>query len=270
MTRSPDEPISLDHPIAPSPDDSMTQSPNEPIAEAASASFRKTGEAVPKDLTRLQRLEIRALGWLAAQVVRLIGISLCWEVHGWENWKTADALGKRIVYSFWHHEICAATWFWRKRGIVVMSGYNFDARFTANVIGRLGYEIARGSASRGAARALVAMVRAVQRGHDAAFTIDGPRGPRHVAKPGAVMLAKTTGAAVLCFHIRPARAWVFSKSWDRTEIPRPFTRIAIFIAPPVTVPQDADDAAQAQKLQEVQAALDGLFRQGDDWQAKIR
>ena len=209
------------------------------------------------------------LGWLAAWVVRLIGSSLRWEIHGWENWEAAQKLHRRLVYAFWHAEIFAATWFWRKRGIVVMSGYNFDARFTANVIGRHGYEIARGSASHGGIRALVGMVRAIQRGHDTAFTIDGPRGPRHVAKAGAVMLAKASGAAILCFHIRPARAWVFRKSWDRTEIPRPFSRTVIFIAPPITVGEDASDAEQATKLQEVQVALDGLVREGDEWQRRI-
>jgi lysophospholipid acyltransferase (LPLAT)-like uncharacterized protein len=86
-----------------------------------------------------------------------------------------------------------------------------------------------------------------------------------VAKPGAVMLAKASGAPILCFHIRPGRAWVFSKSWDRTEIPRPFTRVATFIGPPITVPKDADDAEQSRKLAEVQSALDSLVRQGDDW-----
>ena len=246
----------------------MTVPPNDVMVQAPGVPDR-TQASAPKELSGLQRLEIRIFGWLAACVVRLIGSSLRWEVQGWEHWKAADALGKRIVYTFWHPEIFAATWFWRKRGIVVMSGYNFDARFTADVIQRLGFEIARGSASRGAARALVGMVRAVQRGHDAAFTVDGPRGPRHVAKPGAVMLAKATGAAILCFHIRPARSWVFNKSWDRTEIPRPFTQIAAFIAPPILVAAEADDAAQTQKLQEVQGTLDELVRRGDEWQAKI-
>ena len=242
---------SLNHPIT--PDLPIQQPPNQ-----------------PKELTRLQRLEVRVLGWLAAWVVRLIGSSLRWEVRGWENWEAAQKLDKRLVYVFWHSEIFAATWFWRKRGIVVMSGYNFDARFTANVIGRHGYEIARGSASRGGIRALVGMVRAIQRGHDTAFTIDGPRGPRYVAKAGAVMLAKASGAAILCFHIRPARAWVFRKSWDHTEIPRPFSRAIIFIAPPIIVAQDASDAEQAAKLQEVQVALDGLVREGDEWQKRIK
>jgi len=241
-------PQSPDYPITRSPGDSVSQSVRE-----------------PRELSWLQKIEIRVLGWVGYWIVRLIGGSLRWEVHGWENWEAGEKLGKHQVYTFWHREIFAATWFWRKRGIVVMSGYNFDARSTAEVIQRHGYEIARGSASRGAARALVGMVRAVQRGHDAAFTIDGPRGPRHVAKPGAVMLAKATGAAILCFHIRPQRSWTFEKSWDRTEIPRPFSRAAILIAPPIFVPQNASDAEQAAKLQEVQATLDGLVREGEGW-----
>jgi lysophospholipid acyltransferase (LPLAT)-like uncharacterized protein len=223
----------------------------------------------PHDLTRWQRLQIAVLGWLAAWVVRLIGSSLHWEVHGWERWESGRASAGCLVHAFWHSEIFASTWFWRNRRIVVMSGYNFDARFTASVIQKFGYEIARGSASRGAARAMVNMVRAMQRGQDTAFTIDGPRGPRHVAKAGAVMVAKATGAPIICFHIRPARAWVFRKSWDRTEIPRPFSRAAIFIAPPIVVAQNASDDEQAAKLTEVQVTLDGLVREGDEWQKKI-
>jgi len=239
---------SLNRPITRSPDHPIQQSPNQ-----------------PRELTRLQRLEIRVFGTLAAWVVRLIGSSLRWEVHGWDTWESARASAGCLIHAFWHSEIFAATWFWRNRRIVVMSGYNFDARFTANVIQKYGYEIARGSASRGAAGAMVSMVRAMQRGQNTAFTIDGPRGPRHVAKAGAVMVAKATGAPIICFHIRPARAWVFSKSWDRTEIPRPFSRIALFIAPPIAVAQNASEAEQVAKLQEVQAALDGLVREGDEW-----
>ena len=255
--------------MAQSHNHSIPQSPDRPIARSPNRSIPESSDHPIKELSRWQRFLVWLLGGLAAWVVRLIGTSLRWEVHGWEHWQAAHSMGKRLVYTFWHSEIFAATWFWRRRGIVVMSGYNFDARLTARVIGKHGYEIARGSASRGAARALVGMVRAIQRGHDTAFTIDGPRGPRHVAKPGAVMLSKASGAPILCFHIRPARAWVFTRSWDRTEIPRPFARIATFIAPPIAVSKDANDAEQARKLAEVQATLDDLVRQGDEWQKRM-
>jgi lysophospholipid acyltransferase (LPLAT)-like uncharacterized protein len=243
-------------------------SPPAPEPSGIPTGASRPGPRKPRQFSRWERIQIRVIGWLGYWVVKLIGRSLRWEVHGWENRQAGEALGKRLIYTFWHREIFAATWFWRQRGIVVMTGYNFDAQFTARVIEKHGYGAARGSASRGAVRALVGLVRAIQRGSDTAFTIDGPRGPRFVAKPGAVMLAKATGAAILCFHIRPARSWVFSKSWDRTEIPRPFSRAAVFLAPPITVPSDADDAGQALKLTEVQAALDTLVRQGDEWLAR--
>ena len=93
------------------------------------------------------------------------------------------------------------------------------------------------------------MVRTLRQGLEAAVTPDGPRGPRFVAKPGVVQLARLSGACILCFHIVPRRSWVFRKSWDQTEFPKPFTRTAIFIAPPIEVPRHADDKQQAKYLQ---------------------
>jgi len=147
----------------------------------------------------------------------------------------------------------------------VMTSQNFDGEYIARIIERHGYGAARGSSSRGATRALVEMIRCLRKGVDTAFTIDGPRGPRFVAKPGSVLLAKPTGAVILCFHIALRKAYAFRRSWDQTQIPYPFTRAAIFIAPPILVSPDADEEEQARKLQEVQAALDELRRGGDQW-----
>lgn len=226
-------------------------------------------EENPRQFTFWQRAQIFIATWAGYLLTLLIGRSLRWKVLGWENWEAARKAGKGLVYTFWHREICAATWFWRKRGIVVMTSRNFDGEYIARIIRKHGYGAARGSSSRGAGRALVEMIQSLRSGRDAAFTIDGPRGPRFVAKQGSVILAKATGAAILCFHIAPRRAVVFQKSWDLFQIPYPFTRAAIFIAPPIFVSADADDQEQARKLQEVQAALEGLQQQGETWlQAK--
>jgi lysophospholipid acyltransferase (LPLAT)-like uncharacterized protein len=222
-----------------------------------------------RTFTLWRRVQIFFASWIGYLAVLLIGRSLRWEVHGWENWEAARKLGKGLIYTFWHREIFAATWFWRKRGIVVMTSQNFDGEYIARIIQRHGYGAARGSSSRGASRALVEMVRCLRRGLDTAFTIDGPRGPRFVAKPGSVLLAKPTGAAILCFHIAPRKAYVFRRSWDQTQIPCPFTQAAIFIAPPILVSRDADEAEQVRKLEEVQAALDGLRKQGEQWGEQI-
>ena len=219
----------------------------------------------PRTFSFLQRVQIIVASGAGYFAVLLIGRTLRWHVEGWENWEAAKSIGKGLIYTFWHREIFSATWFWRKRGIVVMTSRNFDGEYIARIIERHGYGAARGSSSRGASRALVEMIRALENGRDAAFTIDGPRGPRFAAKSGSVLLAKATGAAILCFHIALRRAYVFSRSWDQTQAPYPFSRAAIFIGPPIMVSPDAGEDEQARKLREVQATLDGLKSRGETW-----
>ena len=254
------------------------QSPKPAAAVAEQEPARNREEDAQRDVrevaenrrtfTPWERLQILVATWIGYLAVLLIGGTLRWEAVGWENFEAALQLGKSLIYAFWHCEIFAATWFWRRRGIVVMTSQNFDGEYIGRIIRKHGYGAARGSSSRGGARALVEMVRSIRKGRLAAFTVDGPRGPRHVTKPGAVLLAKATGAPILCFHIVPARAWVLRKSWDWTEIPHPFSRAAIFIAPPIVVDPAAGDDEQARKLGEVQATLDDLGRRGQMWKAE--
>ncbi len=220
--------------------------------------------------TRRERVQIFFATWIGYLAVLAIGRSLRWEVVGWENYEAALRMGKSFIVTFWHCEIFAAIWFWRKRGMVVMTSRNFDGEYITRIIQKHGYAAARGSTSRGGARVLVEMIRSLRKDREAAVTPDGPRGPRFLAKPGVVLLAKATGAAILCFHIVPQRAWIFRKSWDRTEFPQPFSRTAIFIAPPILVAPDADEEEQSRKLAEVQWTLDGLVRQGEAWMEEAR
>jgi len=219
--------------------------------------------------TPWDRLKISLISVIGYLIVLLIGGSLRWEVHGRENYEAARRLGRSFIVTFWHRAIFAAIWYWRRRGMVVMVSQNFDGEYTSNVIHWHGYLTARGSSSRRASRVAVKMIRALREGREAAITPDGPRGPRFVAKPGVVQLAKSSGAAILCFHIVAQRFWALRKSWDQSEIPKPFSRTAIFIAPPILVTADCDDAAQAQKLAEVQVTLDDLVRQGEAWRARL-
>ena len=219
----------------------------------------------PRIFTLWQRVQIFFASWIGYLAVLLIGRSLRWEVFGWENWEAAHKLGKGLILTFWHREIFSACWFWRRRGIVVMTSRNFDGEYIARIVQKHGCGAARGSSTRGAPQALSEMVECLRKGVDTAFTIDGPRGPRFVAKSGSVLLAKATGAAIVCFHVALRHAYVFLKSWDLNQIPYPFSRAAILIAPPIVVAPDADEAEQARKLQEVQATLEGLTRHGEEW-----
>ncbi|HZI20023.1 MAG TPA: lysophospholipid acyltransferase family protein [Pyrinomonadaceae bacterium] len=204
--------------------------------------------------TRRERLLIRAADLAFYLLVRLIGSTVRFRVEGWEHWEASHRGGPPVM-AFWHDRILLATYYFRGRGIVVMTSQSFDGEYIARFIQRLGYGAARGSSTRGGVGALVEMIRLVRAGLPAGFTVDGPRGPRHVAKTGALLLAKKTGRPVLPFAVNPEKFWTL-KSWDRFRIPRPFTRAAVRIAPPFYVPADADDAALEALRAELQHTLE--------------
>jgi len=204
-----------------------------------------------------ERLLIRLADLVFFLLIKLIGRSVRFEVDGWEHWQAASANGKLPIYTFWHNRVFLATYFWRNRRIVVMTSQSFDGEYIARFIQRFGYGAARGSSTRGGIGAIVEMVRLVRAGCPAAFTIDGPKGPVYVAKMGAVLLAKKTGQPILPFTITPAKYWQVN-SWDRFQIPRPFTRARVRIAPPIYVTANADEGMLNAKRDELQTSLDHL------------
>jgi lysophospholipid acyltransferase (LPLAT)-like uncharacterized protein len=207
--------------------------------------------------TLKQRLAIRAADFVFSLLSRALGATARFEVEGRENWEAATRDGRQPIYTFWHDQIMLGTYFFRRRGIVVMTSRSFDGEYIARFIQRFGYGAARGSSSRGAVSALVEMIRLARRGCPTGFSIDGPRGPRRVAKMGAVLLAKKTGCPVLPFTLNPARYYA-APSWDRLQVPFPFTRVRVLIAPPIHVAPDADEAALDAAREELQRALDSL------------
>src|SRR5437763_11536688 len=144
--------------------------------------------------------------------------------------------------AFWHGRIFPAAYYFRRRGIIVMTSENFDGEWIAGIIERFGFSTARGSSSRGGLKALLQLTRQMTAGKPAGFTVDGPRGPARVAQPGAVWLAKATGNPVLPFHLEASRHWTM-RSWDRTQIPTPFATVSIVVGEPFYVPRDADEQA---------------------------
>jgi lysophospholipid acyltransferase (LPLAT)-like uncharacterized protein len=212
-----------------------------------------------------KRLLIRAAGVAFFLLINVIGRTIRWRIEGWENWEAATRDGQVPIYTFWHNRVFLATYFWRKRRIVVMTSQSFDGEYIARFIQRFGYGAARGSSTRGAVGAIIEMTRLMRAGLPTAFTIDGPKGPRYVAKMGAVLLAKKTGNPILPFTITPRRFWESKKSWDWLQVPFPFTRARVDIAAPIYVPADADDQALESKRDELQAALDEINRRGKEW-----
>lgn len=197
--------------------------------------------------------------------IELIGRTLRFESRGDENLEAIYRAGHRAIFVFWHNRIFGATWYYRRRGIVVMTSQNFDGEYIARFITMHGYGTARGSSSRGGMRALAEMARCLRQGSDVGFTIDGPRGPRYQAKMGPLLLARKTGDAIFCFHVSYEKKWILRNSWDHFEIPKPFSRALIIKAPPIYVESAADEATVRQKHQEMQRLLDRIRGEGDSF-----
>jgi lysophospholipid acyltransferase (LPLAT)-like uncharacterized protein len=216
-------------------------------------------------LSRWRRMQIPVIAWAAYWLIRLIGPTLRVEIVGVHNATQIRDSGEPCIGAFWHRCIFPAVWFWRNRGIVVLNTVNFDGQWTRRTIERLGFGTAQGSSTRGAIEGLTAMARHLEQGRHVAFTIDGPRGPRYVAKPGPIILARRTGKPISVFHIALQRAHTFQKAWDLFQLPYPRSRAVMFVAPPIRVSTDADSETIKQKQAEMQAALERVRDLAESW-----
>jgi lysophospholipid acyltransferase (LPLAT)-like uncharacterized protein len=214
-----------------------------------------------------QKIKLFGLQYFGYLLIWTAGGTLRFKTEGLDHWIFLKSKRTPMIMVFWHGRIIPTAWYFRKNGIVVMTSLNFDGEYSAR-FGRMhGYEVVRGSNSRGGLRALAELVRAVKQGKDAGFTVDGPRGPRYQAKIGPILLAKNTGAPILCFHIS-CRWRIQLNSWDLFQIPIPFSRAKLLIAPPIWIPMDADESVQRKKHLEMQEVLNDLRERGDGYWSK--
>ena len=206
------------------------------------------------NFTLRQRVLLFLIGWIGYLAVRLIGPTLRWTKENEEGGATSERQHP-VVWAFWHRCVFPASYVARELSISVMTSASFDGEYIARIIERLGFLAVRGSSSQGGMRALQEMRELAEQGHSAAFTVDGPRGPKYVAKLGPVLLAGLTGFPISPFHIALDRAWVM-KSWDGFMIPKPFSRARLFFGRLIYVPPGLSGEQLQPHQQELQAALD--------------
>ncbi len=208
----------------------------------------------PRRFTLRQRIVLRIIIWLGYWVIRLIGPTLRVCIS-FEEGAQATLEQRPLIASFWHSCMIPATYICRNLGVRVMSSNSYDGEYMGRIIHKFGFVAVKGSSSRNAVRALLGLRRALQDGWTVAFTLDGPRGPRHKVKPGPVALARSAGVPLTMFHAAVDRAWVLS-SWDRMMIPMPFSRVLVRFGKLIPVPEDAADEDVERYTTELQAALD--------------
>jgi len=212
-----------------------------------------------------RRIQIPIIAAVVYSVIRVLGPTLRFEVLGRAHAERMWATKQPCIWAFWHRCIIPITWYGRNRGIVIMNTTAFDGQWTRKVIEWLGFGTAQGSSSRGGLRGLAVMARRIKEGVDCGFTIDGPRGPRYVAKVGPVLLARMTEAPILVFHIGVDRGKTIEKTWDHFLFPALFARAIMIGAPPIHVPQDADSEMIKAKHAEMQKELERVRDIAEGW-----
>lgn len=204
-----------------------------------------------------QTLAPRFGPFLAAWLVRLLGGSLRLEV--------VDPMGllnvqqkQPYVFAFWHNRLLLMPYFYPKilpgRQLTVMMSMSRDGQITTGLAKRFGIQAARGSSSREGLKAFMTLARKLKNeGGDVAITPDGPRGPLYSMHTGILQLAEAGGVPITPVTCHYEKKWEL-KSWDRFQIPKPFSRCRLVVGEQVPVPAGATDEqlkAAGEKLKSV-------------------
>lgn len=142
------------------------------------------------------------------------------------------------------------------RKLAALVSASKDGALLAAILGRFGVEQVRGSSSRRGPQALLELTTHAQMGYDLALTPDGPRGPRYVVQPGVIALAQVTGLPIIPVTCN-TRAKICLKSWDRFQIPLPFSRCELILNEPIWVRREADSAERENRRRDLETSLRG-------------
>jgi hypothetical protein len=216
-----------------------------------------------------QRILLWLISWAGYLAIALIGPTLRYSISWEDPPSPPDATyEKPVIYAFWHRAVFAGAWLWRKAGAAVMVSRSFDGEYIARTIEKLGFVAVRGSSSRGGSTALLGLRSRLEKGIPVVFTIDGPRGPKYVAKPGPVLLSRASALPMAAFYVALSDAWVLN-TWDALMIPKPFSKALVRFSAKLRVPAEAGEAQMAEFHQQLQAALERVTRFAEEHVAQV-
>ena len=222
---------------------------------ASAPTVTETSPATSPRFTFRQRVVLWLITYVGSLAVRLVCSTLRYE-NSADPGGPLDANERPIVWAFWHRCLIVATHRFAKRDIAVLTSRSFDGECISRVIEKFGYKAVRGSSTRGGVGAVLGAKKEIELHRRAvAFTVDGPLGPPFLAKPGPILLARTTGTPIIAFHIALQSAWTLP-TWDGMVIPRPFSRAVVHFSAPMHVPTDADQAKMDRQLADLQSTLE--------------
>ena len=202
-------------------------------------------------------------GWVARAVATLLFATCRVTFFGREieSRYLREHPGRGLLYASWHRGLMFLVYLYRFQQAVVMASASRDGELAAQATKCFGWIPVRGSSTRRGGPALLEMKTLVEKGHRAGLVVDAPTGPACVAKPGIVLLSKKTSLPILPLVWSADRCWRL-RSWDRTIIPKPFSRIIVLYGGDlIHVPADAD----RQRLESIRKDLDRVLNDMKEW-----
>jgi lysophospholipid acyltransferase (LPLAT)-like uncharacterized protein len=209
-----------------------------------------------KDLGTLQPTHLPFLPPMIAWTIRLLHWSCRFTVLGRENLEATFGSGVPVLPTTWHFAFPAIIYFFRNLDGVVMVSRSLDGEWIARVLHYLGYHTARGSPGKGGMTALREMLSYIQAGHHAGLIADGSQGPPCIAQNGILLLARYSGAPLLPVSMAAHPCWRF-RSWDRTMLAKPFSRVILAVGSPFRVSREVS----AQELEKARKDLENRLNE---------
>jgi len=189
--------------------------------------------------TFVQKVQLFIAELLGPLLINLLGATWKVQISGESKIHPQRHQTEKRIYCFWHNKLLGLCFTQQKKNVGILISSHFDGEIIARITKRLGYHPHRGSSTRGGAAGLMAMLKDDHVWY-LAITVDGPRGPKEVVKPGVIYLALKSGLPIVPVSCNSSDKWVL-KSWDNFEIPKPFARITVAMGQPIYIDSSKTD-----------------------------
>ncbi len=212
-------------------------------------------------LSENQKKFLRLFGLKAA--VFLINVLLKTvriKVHNYEQAKKIIDDNKNLVAAFWHGSMLLGWYLHRDKNFGALVSMSKDGGVLAHILSKWNYKVIRGSSHTGGNEALQKLVELTEKNYSIAITPDGPTGPIHKLKAGAVVAAKKANIPLLLVGIGIKNKYVL-KSWDQFEIPKPFTVVHVKYSDPIYIDQNLNYDETSIKISECEELLNKLHKE---------
>ncbi|MEO1858195.1 MAG: lysophospholipid acyltransferase family protein [Rubritalea sp.] len=203
----------------------------------------------------------RFIGRIAGWVLRIVGATLRVDIE--DKAGLSESTENPVIWAFWHNTVFVLPYmrvkYYSHRKVVVLTSASKDGAVLESAVAVCDIGAVRGSSSRRAVAALIALRKAIQSGNDVCITPDGPRGPRYGLQPGIIKIAESTGAPIVPVRVEFDRCWKLG-TWDAFRLPVPFSRVSVIFEEPIKVVAGID----AEGFEKVRAEIEATMQVGLD------